>query len=442
MQEAHRILDDPKLQKKQRDILLYYLNRGTVYWMMKDYKQSNQSFQQADYYIEDQTDHLSAEALSMLSNPTVVPYKGEPFEQILLHYYTTLNYIKLGKLDEALVECKRMQLKMQKISDSFKDKNKYHRDAFANLLLGIIYDAQHDYNNAFIAYRNALDIYRNDYKVLNTKVPEQLKKDLIRTAYLNGFNTEAISYEKEFGMQYTPNPDSTGTLLFFWNNGLGPYKDEWDIDFTIIESGRNGMLVFYNAEWNLRYELFLGDRKQYLTTIKVVRVAFPKYISRVPLYKSAVLLSDSPGVTSAFEEVEPIDAIAFKSLEDRVLKEMSSALLRVAIKQAETIALDKLADAQEQKKNGKSAAGFRIASSILSIVNAATEHADTRNWQLLPYSIHYSRISLPIGKQKVNLMLKGEYNTDSKSFEYDIQNNQTTIDYIHSYQYLGVTQRP
>ncbi len=36
---------------------------------------------------------------------------------------------------------------------------RYQHDAFANNLIGLIYDASGDYNNAFIAYRNAYDIY-------------------------------------------------------------------------------------------------------------------------------------------------------------------------------------------------------------------------------------------------------------------------------------------
>ncbi len=77
-----------------------------------------------------------------------------------LNYYKALNYINLGRYDEALVECRRINIKLNQLNDKYKDKkNKYSGDAFAHLLMGIIYDASKDYNNAFIAYRNALEVY-------------------------------------------------------------------------------------------------------------------------------------------------------------------------------------------------------------------------------------------------------------------------------------------
>src|SRR5690606_26879271 len=100
-----------------------------------------------------------------------------------------------------LVECKRMNIRLNQLSDKYKSDNKYKRDAFIHLLMGIIYDANKDYNNAFIAYRNALEVYQTDYqKMFNLGPPEQLKQDLLRTAYLSGFNEELARFEKDLGM--------------------------------------------------------------------------------------------------------------------------------------------------------------------------------------------------------------------------------------------------
>ncbi len=440
--EAHKILDDPKFSKRERDKLLYLLNRGTVYWMMKEYQQSNSYFRLADYYIEDLTKNNGAQALSLLTNPTIKPYRGEPFEQILLHYFTTLNYIKLGKYDEALVECKRMQQKMQQITDAFKNENKYRRDAFAHLLLGIIYDAQQNYNDAFIAYRNALEVYREDYSGLMDSVPMQLKHDLIRTAHLTGFYQEQSSYEHEFGLTYSQPADSSGSVVFLWNNGLGPFKEEWRIDFIISDAG-NGNVLLMNTELGISYTYNVGNEEQQknLTNLKVVSVAFPKYRSRMPLYTQANLFADSLVAGARLELVEPIDAIAYKSLNDRMLKEIGEALLRLAIKQAETLALDKLAEEKRKKKDKDGAAGFEIASSLLTIVNAATEHADTRNWQLLPYSISYTRMELPQGNHKLILHLQGNQVKDEKIMDITIAPGQTTLEYFYSYQFSGFSYK-
>jgi hypothetical protein len=389
--------------------------------------ESNKYFQLADYYVEDFHKNYAATAISLLTNPNFEPYNGEGFEQLLLHYYSTLNYIDLGLLDDALVECKRMQQKLIKITDYYHGKNKYKRDAFVNNLMGIIYDAQNDYNNAFIAYRNAYEIYRDDYQtMLGTKIPTQLKKDLIRTAYLTGFIDEGHRYEKEFQINYEPENINNGTLVFFWNNGLGPVKDQWSINFAVIPAG-NGWVRFYNAELNLSFPFYVGtdnNKSNSLSTLKFIRVAFPKYVKRNPLYNQGILSCDSLSLSSSFEVAEDINAIAFRSLDDRMLKELGEALLRVAIKQAEEEALRK-------QNEGLGAA--------LSLINALSEQADTRNWQLLPYSINYSRMSLPEGNLKIKFAASSDKNyiNETDTFSFNIIKSKTTIGSFQTLQFNG-----
>lgn len=423
LEAANKILSDPKLEKKSKDILLYYLNRGTVYWMMGNFDESNKFFQKADYYIEDYKKNYAAKALSFISNPKVEPYAGEGFEQILLYYYTTLNYAQKGDYDAALVECKRMLLKLQKITDDYKGKNKYKRDAFAHNLMGMIYDAQNDYNGAFTSYRNALEIYQDDYtKLLSTSTPLQLKKDLIRTAYLTGFYEEGRKYEQDFNLKYEKENPSNGTLLFFWNNGLGPVKDQWSINFAIIPAG-NGWVNFVNTDLGLVIPFYVGnsDQSNSLAGLRVIRVAFPKYISRTPLFQSATYSVDASAIQGSFELGENVDAIAYRSLEDRMLKELGEALLRLALKQ--------IAEQQVRKQD-------QTLGAALSIINAVSEQADTRNWQLLPYSINYARISLPAGDHTFIMKASGSNNaTDTVSFNYTIRKGQTIIGTFQTQQF-------
>jgi hypothetical protein len=430
LDQAEALLNNPKLAKEKRNILLYYLNKGTILWMNGKPTESNKYFQLADFYVEDYHKNYLEYAASFLTNPNIEPYNGEGFEQILLHYYATMNYIDLGLLDDALVECKRMQQKLTRITDLYHGKNKYKRDAFTNTLMGVIYDAQKDYNNAFIAYRNAYEIYRDDYqRMLGTNIPRQLKKDLIRTAYLTGFTDEGQKYEQEFQMRYQPENPEYGSLVFFWNNGLGPIKDQWSINFIIAPQG-NGWIKFYNTELNLSFNFFVGDDKNKndnLAALKVVRVAFPKYVTRNPLYTRGFLSYDSLSITSYFDIGEDINAIAHRSLSDRMGKELGEALLRVALKQAAELAL--------RKQNE----GLGVA---LSLVNAATEQADTRNWQLLPYSINYTRLSVPAGKARFSLNTSSANNaySENNSFLFTIKKGETTIGSFQTLQFSGYSQ--
>jgi hypothetical protein len=425
LNDANKIIAASEAKVKKKDILLYYMNRGTLFWMKGDLDSSNLYFQKADYYIEDFRKNYGVKALTFVTNPKIEPYGGEGFEQIMVHYYTTLNYAQKGDLDAALVECKRMMLKLQKITDYYNGNNKYKRDAFAHNLMGMIYDAQKDYNNAFIAYRNAYDIYETDYiKMLNTSTPEQLKKDLMRTAQLSGFYEERRQYEEKFNLKYEADNSENGTLLFFWNNGLSPIKAQNTITFAVVPAG-NGYVNFVNLELGLVIPFYVGDKDQEkgLSNLKFVRVAFPKYVSRVPLYTSAIGTLDSSGVSTEFSTGENLDAIAYRSLEDRRLKELSEALLRLAIKQ--------MASAQLSKEN-------EALGAALSLTNAITEQADTRNWQLLPYSINYSRISVPPGNIKYTLKVAGANGVSERiPFKFTIRSGHTSIATFQSLQFTG-----
>ncbi|MBP9689664.1 MAG: hypothetical protein KBE91_08645 [Bacteroidia bacterium] len=406
--KALKTIDEGKLKKQKRNKLLYHLNKGTLLFMNNQPVESNSAFQQADFFVEDYQKNIGLKAASFLTNASIQTYEGENFEKVLIHYYTTLNYLQLGLLDEALVECKRMEIKLTKITDYYKGKNKYQNDAFVYLLTGIVYDAQNDFNNAFIAYRNAYNIYKDVYAVnLNTAVPAQLKEDLIRTALKIGFTQEANQYKEEFKLQNLTldNFKNKSSFVAFWNNGFGPVKDQWSINFTIIP-GANGWVNFTNWDLGLSFPFYAGEDSKSISSLKVMRVAFPKYISRNPVHKNAKISIDSIGLSTNFEVAEFVDKIAYQSLQDRMLKEMGEALIRLAIKQ--------VAAAQLRKEND-------ALGSVLSIVNAATEQADTRNWQTLPYTISYTRLNVLPGQYT------GKFTTgkDAVNVNIDLAKNRT-----------------
>ena len=388
---ADKLLEKDTKSPNNRNHLLYYLNRGYVSWRLNDNRKSVDQFNTAENIIDDYNKNFGAEVLALISNPMVKPYRAEDFEVVMVNCFKAINFMQLDNNEAAMVECRRINLKLNALNDKYKDhKNRYQRDAFANTMMGLLYDANGDYNNAFIAYRNALEIYETDYASnFNVQAPKQLKLDILRTAYIIGFGEELDFYERKFGMKYTPAKKNDAEMVFFWMNGFGPVKDEWSVNFTIIK-GTGGLVTFVNDEFNFSFPFFLGSsEKSSFSDLKLIRVAFPKYVERKPTSVSAVITSDTKSY--ALEQVEDINAIAFKTLNDRFMREMANSLLRVATKQAMEEVTRK-----ENKNIG----------SILSILNAATEKADTRNWQCLPHGISYARIPLNSGENKLALNVK------------------------------------
>lgn len=397
-EQAEKLLKKDKRQSRKKNQILYYLNLGYVHFMLGNRAESNAAFETAERLTEEQQKNALTEAAVLVSNPEARAYKPEDFEVIMINVYKALNYLLMDNMEDALVEARKINIRLQQLNAKYPDhKNRYQRDAFAHLLMGLIYDAAGDANNAFIAYRNAYETYESDYvKNFGVGAPEQLKRDLLRTAYTLGFREELAAYEREFESTYQPETGiSGGEAVVFWLNGFGPVKNEWGITFTKIDKGDGGV-VFHNAELGLNIPFFWADGysdsdRSSLADVNVVRVVFPQYVERKPVYAQGVLRNDE--AVYPLEEVEDVNQIAFKCLRDRMVRELSNSLLRVAVKQG----IKQVASKQNQWL------GFAVG-----IANALTEKADTRNWQTLPYAISYARVPLPAEGGRVELEFSGE----------------------------------
>ncbi len=390
---------------------LYYVNNGLILSMMGKYEESNEFFEKAYLFGEDYRKNYLHEIGSYLTNPNFSTYRGEDHEHLMLLYYKAINFLKQDKRDEALVECRRLNIRLQQLSDRYTTENKYQRDAFIHTLMGIIYDADKDYNNAFIAYKNALQIYQEDYAgMFQVAAPPQLQEDILRTAYLSGMTEEFETYKSQFARtDYVYEERPGGELIFFWHNGLSPVKAEWGINFVV--SRQNNVVYFSNEQLGMTFPFSLegyNDKdRQGLSSLEVFRIAFPKYVERPAYFEQATLTTDAQEFN--LQLLEDVNKVAFKCLEERMGLEFSKALVRAALKKA--------SEYQLKKED-------RTLGSVLGLINAMTEKADTRNWQTLPHSIYYSRIPLKEGMNDVTLQLTGQ-SKSSHSFQYSVKKGQT-----------------
>jgi hypothetical protein len=404
---------------------IYFVNNGLLLSILGQYGESNEYLEKAFLFGEDYHVNYINEAVSYLYNPNVVMYRGEDHEHLMLLYFKALNFLKMNKPEEALVECRRLNIRLNKLSDKYNSERKYQRDAFVHTLMGIIYQSTKDYNNAFIAYRNAVEIYENDYaSMFGLQVPEQLKKDLLSTAWWTGFTSEFEEFKTKFNMaDYQPvRPDAE--LVFFWHNGLAPVKSEWNINF-LLDLKQENMVVFTNENMGMTFPFPVEndkEKKSDLRSLEVLRVAFPKYVERNLYFESATIEKDS--VSYALELTEDINKIAFYSLRERMMLEFSKGLLRAAVKKATEHSLKK-----EDDRLG----------ALIGIVNAMTEKADTRNWQTLPHSIYYSRVPLTEGANEVKFNIHGNGDKAQYNFTYKAQKHQTLF---HTFSSLETASAP
>jgi len=393
LSKAKSFLEKNEKAAENKDRLLYFFDRGVVEQMLGNYSESNEYFEKAYIFHQDYKKNFSSDLGTYFVNPMAKPYEGEDFEVVLVHFYKALNYIYLNEMNSALIEARRINIQLNEFNTKYEDKkNRYKVDAFSHILMGLIFEAQREYNDAFIAYRNAYEAYRDVYQEhFNLKAPEQLKKDVLRMAKKIGFINELSFFEKEFSMQYNQSWENEGSdLIFFWLNGLGPVKGEFSLTLTKVK-GKGGVLTFTNENEGISLPVPTGnyspEKAAQLNDLGFVRLAIPKYRSRIPYYKSATIILE--GNKFPLEKAEDINQIARSTLQDRSVRELGQAIGRLALKQATE------AVAREQNQD---------IGAAISLINAATEKADTRNWQTLPYSISYQRIPLKRGENKLKLV--------------------------------------
>ena len=406
---VNKLLEKSKAYKGKNK-LLHYMNRGTISFLLKDYESSNKFFNEADNINEDMVSHPGDVLLKYTINPKVTNYTPEDHEILFVHYFKIINYIFLNNLEDALVECRRLIVQLNFLNDKYKDDKKlYSNDAFFHLLLGIVYQADHNYNDAFIAYRNAIEVYEGLYKQrYNIEVPEQLKKDIIYVCYKLHDSENMRYYKEHFNLnEYNPSieKNNNGDLLCFWNNGLNPVKEEFSLNFVITRVGDSSSGIFVNEEFGLAFPF--PDISDEVFDLNIIRIAFPKYVERPLKYDNCNLIIDNN--KHEFENVEDVNAIAFDVLKKRMHLELGQALLRFAIKKSAEILLRKAGDSDDKNPNIFSYLGMG-----LGLVNAITEQADTRCWMMLPHNIYYSRVSLPPGLHDISIDIDDQETTQIK----------------------------
>ena len=438
LEGAARIIEKKNFYQKDRNKVLYYLELGALARMQGKLEESNEYLNQADYLIEDRRASLGAQGLAMVSNPRVLPYRTEYFENIAVHYLKSLNYLELNDVSAARVEARRTNIRLQELNDAVPDKPlKYHDDVLGHITMGLSYEMNGEWNDAFIAYRNAADLFIEDGKVrpyMGVNMPEQLKCDLVRLARQIGFANEESYYSRLLNPRCENEEGQGGTLALFWENGQGPIKVENILGFNLFRNSSSSELSFVNNSTGLEYDVGPEDYNRYngFTGVNNISIALPAFRNRdYPLRSAKVTY---PGGVRQLEMIEDLNEVAAQSLRDRFHRELATALLRLAAKKAveaslrsiETKKKESKEEEKEEQKEGEekkkeedkekkkedqySDTAGQILGGAMDILNAITERADIRSWQSLPAEIFYQRIPLKKGLNEIKVTFYNQYN--------------------------------
>lgn len=357
---ALTVLDRSPLAKNRRNRLLYLMEKGLLLHLKGDYPESNRTLEEADLLAEEFfTRSLSAEGLSFMTNDLVLPYAGEDFESVYINYYKTLNYVGLGELAEAAVESRRIDEKLGWFDASHDGRNRFREDAFLRLLTGLVFEAQGDHNNAFIAYRKSLEAYRAYEGKYGAAVPGLLWGRLAVSARRAGLLEEHDHY-----------------LRTARRNGMEPREEE-----TLVA------VIVGNGAIPVKEEVFaLFPTPQGFP----VKLAVPEFVDR-PGGVAAVEASLDGETWLRAEQVQNLAAVARQSLADKKGRVLAKAAARAVAKQ--------LAARQAEKELGP------LAGLTAQVAALLTERADLRSWSTLPREILLVLVPAEPGCQRVQVRL-------------------------------------
>ena len=395
-QQADAIIQKAEDEYGTKSRVLYWMDRGMTLQLAGEYQRSNEMLEQAEDEIDRlYTRHIRTESFAFMTNDNTLPFEGDPYEQVMINVLKALNYASLNQWQDALVEARRIDHRLNVLTDRTKDKAAYRDDGFARYLSGILYESAGDVNNAFIAYRKAYETFEASRSWSRTAVPSQLRADLLRTADALHLSQEFREYQQLF-------PDTTwktieeqqhlAQVIVISYNGRAPRKEDLFIDLPISMDALQLVLINRGLSQATGQQHRAADSVLYGLNGRVVRVALPKLIpQKTQVHVDTVSLIPEQGapVTIRTELAQDVTALADKALSERMVGIATKAVARAAFKYS--VAEGATRGAQHAV-GGDAGPWVGLAVGLLTKGFAvASEEADKRSWRTLPDEIHLAR---------------------------------------------------
>ena len=403
--------------------LLYLYERGLVLHARGDYGGSNAALDQAEMLVGDlYTKSLSREIGSLLTSDNLREYRGERFESAYLHYYRILNYLYLDKVEDAAVESRRLNQRLQHYQD--EKGSSYRNDPFLQYLTGLVYEQAGERVDADVSLRAALEAYQIVGPTDGIEMPPELPCELARNAEALGRRSEADQYRAEHDCPgRAPGGRATGVVNLIIECGYVDAKIEQNLVFPIYSDEVGEDIDESRFARRLVEERRDGrpqpDRKlDYLLRVAVpqmvdvqcsvqgaeVRAVADTDTAQAPARGDTLRAAGHIGAQGPFVRAATVQDLSV--LSNHAFEEAQPAIItRAVVRALAKYIAKKKADKEEEKADGKKEKKNPLAGWLVQGFAFATEGADTRSWSLLPERILLARLELPPGRYRLDVRL-------------------------------------
>jgi len=409
-------IEKPETQRGP-DQVLHYLEQGRLAQITQQYDLSKayfdlaiDYFEQLDYQARISATKLSQQGSSLLVNDNVITYDPPAFEQLYVHHFQALNYLFAKDLDAAGVEVRRANLVQTKIQEKnaaeidkankkaselpvsigptqeyidalYRDtdssvsrlKNSF-QNGYAFYASAIIYELRGEWGDAFIDYKNALEVNPDN---------RFIQRDVQRLAKRLGYQEDYDSITKKIGPLPAPAAapqKAPAEVVIFYEDGFVPAKRDVTIPIT----------NFYD---------------------RAIAISFPVYEDSYTPPHTLTVSANSNNSPTTSAPLSNTYALAIKALQEQQFSLIVRQISR-AITKAE------LTHKSEQ-------AGGSLGAVLASVYNIVSEQADLRSWLSLPRRAEVIRMTLPAETRSITF--KPEGSALSRSMPLKLEPNSITV---------------
>jgi hypothetical protein len=363
---ALRALDAEQKQGSEKDRLLVLLDRGMVLHAAGQWAESIEVLAEADRLsAELDAISVSEEAGALLTNERQRAYRGEDFEKLMISVLQALNYAQLGQDEEALVEVRRVNERLEKMV--VDEKKPYEQLAIARYLGGVLREDARDWDGAYIDYAKAYELQPR---------LGALAEPLLRLAQKTGRDELYAQLRARFpDVAHEPLAPGEGQLVVVVEAGLSPVKRSRQRNY-----GDGGNLI-----------------------------EVPVYQDRGSPPQARVRVGEQ--VATAVT-VTSLEAVARVHLDDRIGRMLAKQLASLGVKGGVAVGVGALTKSEE-------------AGALTFLLLNAFNAPDLRSWLSLPGEFQLARFRLPAGTHTVEISAGGQSLT--REVEVKAGNIQTVV---------------
>jgi hypothetical protein len=379
-QKIEKARKEGKYSKKDR--LLYYLDSGFAAHYAALFDTSNILLTDAENAAEDLfTKSISRAATSMLLNDNVLEYSGEDYEVLYTNLIKTLNYLYLDEFDEAFVEVRRANLKLELLEQKYAGAERTLQEGVENDTSNI----QIDYDLAKVRFNN--DAFAR-YLSMHMYAADGMWDDArIDYGYLvRAFAEQPNIYN--FAMptvKYIPESEGNTIISVVGLAGLSPVKEAVNLRIrTDKDLGLVQVLYTDGEKKDSEYgHLPLPVKADYY-----FKFSLPKVASRESVVHGIRLIADSE-VIGELQLIEDVSVVAEETFQAKKSMIYFRTIARAVFKGLAT-------HKAKQKVDTGGIEGW-LKKAAIDVGADITENADLRCSQLLPGKIYVGDFELEPG---------------------------------------------